>query len=837
MQVSQMSDSVTHAVLGKQDSIEMGVSDSAALMHIFSTTLYTYPMLATVREIICNGWDGHITSSRTDTPLQITVAEDKIVIRDFGPGIPHAKIGPIYGVFGNSTKREDGAVTGGFGLGSKAPFSYTDNFEVVSNHDGLKSVYRVSKSSMERGGKPSIDTMVQVPTEETGIRVTIPLKSANDAERFMAHIVEVLVLGEIRAVINGGEETQVLPLSESPSGYIISSFKGTLSQKINLRYGNVVYPIPRMDEYGEMWDQISKNMNQLWNEARITFMAQPDTISIAPSREALIFMDSTVEAIRQLLMKFDPAQAKVSPLMTRQISLSQANKLIKASPTPAHPAVIGESIRLPIIRGACAEHASGPFAFQLRKAAINHNISQRSLVLEGDKLVLKWAHHYVHTRTYGELHVGKAFLKACRQYFAAISGKRGSFSIYAAGRHSAGIPPDQILQSTLMKYITSPLLAAVRANDKMDEALLTYTDQTYRHRSDLRFTNPARKTVGSIENMMSFLFKRVLLARSKTAIKQFFDKRRYQNSELMQEGWVVYHLPVSDKHYDAIEKTFTDLGYEVHKYIPARTVRTAKEVDPNAPIAHKKAAVKRKGYLPLSAAFDGKEYLLTTARSSVVPSNPDHHVFDPIAYVVLYPSSGPARRISDFSEKSSYQVFKIWGKQIAVVTSNQIEKLEAKGIPEVSKFVHQYVDDTLSKAADFPRYVAFAAYLQQSSYRVEGRDGILRYMVNHPELTDSLPFKFRFSLSVETEMLVTFFEDTSHYGSRKKLTKCLNLASKIPVSKMVKTLRDVLSQSDWSHYVDLDRIGTALQHKTPGDPKLAVPYEIVRQLMKEGLPK
>lgn len=834
MQVSQMSDSVTHAVLGKQDSIEMGVSDSAALMHIFSTTLYTYPMLATVREIICNGWDGHITSGRTDTPLQITVSDEQIVIRDFGPGIPHAKIGPIYGVFGNSTKREDGAVTGGFGLGSKAPFSYTDNFEVVSNHEGLKSVYRVSKSSMERGGKPSIDTMVQVPTDETGIRVTIPLKSRYDAERFMAHIVEVLVLGEIRAVINGGEETQVLPLSESPSGYIISSFKGTLSQKINLRYGNVVYPIPRMDEYGEMWDQIHKNMNQLWTDARITFMAEPDSISIAPSREALIFMDSTVEAIRLLLMKFDPAQAKVSPLMTRQLSMSQANKIIKKAPTPVHPSVLGETIRLPVIRGACAEHASGPYAFQLRKAAINHSISQRSLVIEGDKLVLKWAHHYVHTRNYGDKHVGKAFLKACRQYHAASSGRTNAG--FNLGRKS-GVPIDQILQATLMKHITSPLLAAVRANDKMDIQQLTYVDQTYRHRPELRFVNPLRKEVGGIEYMMSYLFKRVLLARSKTAIKQFFDKRRYQNNELMQEGWVVYQLPTSDKHHDAIEKTFADLGYEVHKYVPVRAARAAKEVDPNFVPAPKKVAVKRKGYLPLSAAFDGKEYLLTTARSSVVPSNPEHHVFDPIAYVVLYPSSGPARRISDFSEESSYQVLKIWGKKIAVVTSNQIEKLEAKGIPEVSKFVHQYVDDTLSKAADFPRYVAFAAHLQQSSSRVEGRDGILRYMVNHPELTDSLPFKFRFSLSVETEMLVTFFEDTSHYGSRKKLTKCLNLASKIPVSKMVKTLRDVLSQSDWSHYVDLDRIGTALQHKTPGDPKLAVPYEIVRQLMKEGLTK
>lgn len=835
MQVSQMSDSVTHAVLGKQDSIEMGVSDSAALMHIFSTTLYTYPMLATVREIICNGWDGHITSGRTDTPLQITVSDEQIVIRDFGPGIPHAKIGPIYGVFGNSTKREDGAVTGGFGLGSKAPFSYTDNFEVVSNHEGLKSVYRVSKSSMERGGKPSIDTMVQVPTEETGIRVTIPLKSRYDAERFMAHIVEVLVLGEIRAVINGGTETEVLPLSESSTGYIISSFRGTLTSKVNLRYGNVVYPIPRMEEYGEMWDQISRNMDKLWSSARITFMADPDTISIAPSREALIFMDSTVEAIRLLLSKFDPGQAKVSPLMTRQISRGQANKIIKSAPTPVHPSVLGETIRLPVIRGACAQHASGPYAFQLRKAAINHSISQRSLAIEGDNLVLKWAHHYVHTRNYGDKHVGKAFLKACRKYHAASQGRTNN--AYCLSKHG-GVKIDQILQATLMKYITSPLLAAVRANDKMDDGLLTYTDQSYRHRSDVSLVNPLRKEVGGIEYMMSFLFKRVLLARSKTAIKQFFDKRRYQNNELMQEGWVVYQLPTSDKHHDAIEKTFADLGYEVHKYVPVRAAREAKEVDPNAPIAPKKVTVKRKGYLPLSAAMTSEgKFLLTEARSSVVPSNPDHHVFDPIAYVVLNNAQQCCDRFSDFSEKSSDQVFKIWGKQIAVVTTTQIEKLEAKGIPEVSKFVHQYVDDTLSSAPDFPRYVAFARSVRQPGSRVEGRDGILRYMLNHTELTDSFPFKFRFNLSLETEMLVTFFEDDSHYGSRKKLPKCLALAEKIPVNKMVQKLRDVMKRSEWEKYVCLDSVGHALKHKAPGDAKLAVPYEIVRQLMKEGLPQ
>lgn len=833
MQVSQMSDAVTHAVLGKQSSVEMGVSDSAALMHIFSTTLYTYPKLATVREIICNGWDGHITSGRTDTPLQITISETSIVIRDFGPGIPHDKIGPIYGVFGNSTKREDGSVTGGFGLGSKAPFSYTDNFEVVSNNNGLKSVYRISKSSMEKGGKPSIDTMVQIPTEETGIRVTIPLKHSHDRVSFIDHIKEVLVLGEIRAVINEREEeVAVLPLSESPTGYVISSFHGTLTTQINLRYGNVVYPVPRMDHYGEMWDQVRSNMSKLWNGANITFMAEPDTISIAPSREALIFTDGTVDSIKQLLSKFNPAEAKTSPIMTRQLNMSQANKIILEE-KPAHrPDMLNQQLRLPVVKGTSLEHESGPYAFKLRKAAINHAISQRSLILTGDGLILKRAHQFVHKSPNVDKTVGKKFLKAARQYYAAQRG-RMNLGYNLSGRN--GILIDQILQAPLMKYITSPLLAAVRANTAMDVEMLTYVDQNYRHTSNLRFVHPAKKTVGGIEHFMAFLFKRVLLARSKTAIKQFFDKKRWSENELMQEGWVVYQLPKSDKHYEAITKTFTDLGYEVHSYVPARAERT---IDPDAPVkeaAVRKASPKRKGYLTLDSSKDWEgKFLVNTARENC---KPEDHVVDPIAYVVLNSASQNCDRFSDFSEKSAHKVNQLWGKQIAVVLSTQVEKLQAKGIPEVSKYVHQFVDDKLSSAPDFPRYLAFAKEVKGNRDYPEGRDGILRYMLGHDELTSTLGFKFRFGLSVETEALVTFFEDDTYHGSRKKLTKCLELSKKVPVSKLVSVLRKRVAESDWQLYVNLDAVGSALRHHLPGSQKLAIPYEIVRNLLKEGTPK
>lgn len=820
MQVSQQSDSITHAVLGKQSSVEMGVSDSAALMHIFSTTLYTYPKLATVREIICNGWDGHITSGRTDKPLEITITDTSIVIRDFGDGIPHEKIGPIYGVFGNSTKREDGETTGGFGLGSKAPFSYTDNFEVVSNNNGVKSVYRVSKSSMEKGGKPSIDTMVQVPTEESGIRVTIPLKSAHDRQTFESHIKEVLVLGEINALVNG-HPIRVLPLSESKTGYIINSFIGTLTAKINLRYGNVVYPVPCMVAYKDVWHQVLLNMRKLWDSANITFMADPNTISIAPSREALIFTDATVESIKQLLSKFNPSDAKTSHLMTRQLGMSQANKIIKTEPAILRPDFFERDIQLPTVKGTSMEHESGPYAFTLRKAAINHTISQRSHFVRNDGVIVKRARKLVNTNPNIDKHVGKKFLKAVQQYELTRKGKM---------KYPGKI--DTILQAALGKYVTTPLLSAVRANKLMDLEMLSYADQSYKHSWTVNTVNPVKKKLGDSINLLAFLFKRVLLARSKSAIKQFFEKRRHDANECLAEGWVIYQLPKNDKHYEAISKTFSDLGYEVHTFVPVRAARAAKEVDPNAAPVVKKVTPKRKGFLTLHSSMDYEDkFLLSNAREKCLP---DDHVLDPIAYVILHNASGPCKRFSEFSDKSANQVNKLWGKQIAVVTSTQVEKLEAKGIPEVSKYVHQYVDEKLSSAPDFPRYIAFAKAVNQGRDYPEGADGILRYMLGHKALTDSLPFKFRFGLSVETEMLVSFFEDDGYHGSRKRLVKSLEIAKKIPVSDMVGKLRQRISTSEWQRYVNLDNVGAALKHRIPGDAKLEIPYEIVRNLLKEG---
>ncbi len=830
MQVSQMSDAVTHAVLGKKESVEMGVSDSAALMHIFSTALYTYPKLATVREIICNGWDGHIVSKCTDKALSITVDDKNIVIRDYGPGIPHEKIGPIYGVFGNSTKRDDDSVTGGFGLGSKAPFSYTDNFEVVSHHAGVKSIYRVSKSSMEKGGKPTIDTIVQIPTEESGIRVTIPLKTPHDTAEFIRLIREVLILGEIQADLNG-ERVIVLPTAATHTGYIINSFHGTLTQKINLRYGNVVYPIPRMEHYGEMWDQVTRNMQQLWSQANIIFLAEPDTITIAPSREALIFTEATVETVKGLLAKFNPKQAEISKQVNGQVNRTQVNKLIRNGAPAKRTSDLTQEIELPAIKGAIVDHEAGIWAYELRRAALHEMLSRRSLIYKEGDMVTKKFHHAVHTLPGMDKLLGKAFLKAGRMFEAVRKKASGIYGYH--GRY-ARLRPESILKAALDKHITGPLVRAVKATECMDLERLTYVYEPYADNSTIRFINPWKQYPSAVHQLYGYAFKRVLLARSQTAIKEFMDAQYYTHGDKRRTGWVIYQLPNHEKHYEDIKAVFKKLGYDVHMHIPARALATYTRTGSAEPKekSPKKPTVKRKGYLTLTSSYDGEDFLLTTARTKC---KPEDHTFDPVAYVVLNPSTGRSSRFSDFETATACrQVCKILGHQIAVVTTSQVVKFTEKGIPEVSQYVTQYVDDTLSSAPDFRRYLAFTKYFNTSeSRRGNGVDGILRNLCLHKELSDTLDFPFRFTISPETMSLVTFFEDDSTWGVKRKLMKCLEVESKIKMHDQVTELRVRLKTSPWASYLNLHHIGEALENMAPGDEKLAVPYQLTRNLLKE----
>ncbi|HGV0335084.1 TPA: ATP-binding protein [Escherichia coli] len=319
MLVADTNQSATSATLGGKEAISFGISDDPAFFHVLSTSLYNNPTLAVVRETICNSWDAHIEAGKTDTPIRITIDTDNfITFRDYGNGIPDELIGSIYGVYGASTKKSNSSVTGGFGLGCKSPFAYTDSFQVTSWNQGKMSVYNVAKAAIENDGKPGIVPIVTgIPTEESGLEVKFQL-GKHDVNTFVHYITSIVFNGEIKAELSipklTREETgnsiqqgdytllNTLGMSFEPGSYDMSDswYKGYMgNSNIFVRYGNVMYPIVSSPASEEAVGLILNFMNII-GASNLVVQAAPDTLAIAPSRETLSNQKLTDDGITTL---------------------------------------------------------------------------------------------------------------------------------------------------------------------------------------------------------------------------------------------------------------------------------------------------------------------------------------------------------------------------------------------------------------------------------------------------------------------------------------------------------------------------------------------------------
>ena len=305
MKVSHSHDTATHAFIGKSEVQEMGIADSSALMQILSAALYSDPIKAVVREVMCNAWDAHIASGNEDIPIQINISDSLCLsIRDFGYGIPHDRMKEIYGTYGASTKSNDGTQTGGFGLGCKSPFAYVDTFQVINRNQKTMARYVMMKASDGLNGKPSMNMVGQSATEESGLTVEIRLEE-KDERRFRELIQEIAIEGGI--LIEGNVATvtmdQALNAFKAELPFVFS----TSLEGVFVRYGNVIYPVEEKPEYATAYEGVKHfirhNLTNLVGIQGIVLMAPGSSISLTPSREHLTYTQRTLDTIGDLLKK------------------------------------------------------------------------------------------------------------------------------------------------------------------------------------------------------------------------------------------------------------------------------------------------------------------------------------------------------------------------------------------------------------------------------------------------------------------------------------------------------------------------------------------------------
>lgn len=804
MQVSQQDTHITHAVLGNQESVSMGVSNDATLMHIFSATLYTYPNLATVREIICNAWDAHIAAGITDRPIEVDVSNGRVTVRDFGYGIAHAKIGEIYGTYGNSTKRDDSTVTGGFGLGSKAPFAYTDNFEVISHHVGQKTIYRVSKSSMEKGGKPTINKIVDMPTQETGMQVSFSLIKESDANDFLSLIREVIQFGEIPVKLNGALVTLELPMSQSKSGYLINDMPYTIKGRVKLRYGNVVYPIPEYDVYADLYRKVLSDMEKLWHHTNIIFMAEPDTITIAPSRETLILTDSTVEAITELLKKYKPYSKGKANNSVVQVAREGVNQQIKNAPA----LVLQEKLSNGGVFNSRRHITQGGLrTFETSQHALTAHYLERGFDVSSEVQRLKILRELKKRKVLDN--------KLASKLIRAYSSNLGRYELF------------KTLKGLFKQFVTTPIALAIKQKYPELQGINTrcYLNRGYHMGTMYRTMLEGYTSTSSI--LEGFCDKKAVIGRSIKEVADFLEQK-FRFKHALVYVVLVGSSKESELRAVSAELMLKELGYDVKTHFPEKVKTTRKPTlaadGTPLPEAPEKPRKKKDAYYTLQHSWSpvDKDFLLSRARTHYTTET---LVSDPVAYVVLNNKNEGSYSFGYMCRDLCCYVNNLFGHQIAVVTSVQAEKLSQKGVPKVEEFINKYIDEQLVNSPDFKRYLAGAYLYSDSNYMPEKLVYTLCY---HPEFINSLGIRLHINPDMAA-LIKLAKKDSYDFSKYREASKLIN---KIKYNNKLTKLKERLETSKYYHLLGASSIHSYLTSYAPGSPEVQPAYELLRLALK-----
>lgn len=326
MKVDMGSTEEKHAIIGNMAGESYAIKTSAAAFRILSDGLYSNKILAVVREVTCNAWDSHIEADKQDVPIDIVISESEFIVKDYGVGIPHDKITDIYTSYFGTTKEENDGVTGGFGLGSKAPFAYTDNFIVTNIYDGIKRTY-VARISSDKHGVPEFVKMNEGKTEEcNGLEVMVPLKEKSDAYYFSKELRSFMYASGINAnIYTDREKTKEfssyykipIDFSEKKAGEILLiEGKEFLDRKtlplFSVKIGSVIYSIEDFIKENSsdfpFINFVFKQKNYSGNgkdSYNLMLLAEPSKIGITPSRESISFDENTKKYLFDTLGKFE----------------------------------------------------------------------------------------------------------------------------------------------------------------------------------------------------------------------------------------------------------------------------------------------------------------------------------------------------------------------------------------------------------------------------------------------------------------------------------------------------------------------------------------------------
>jgi hypothetical protein len=284
-----------------------GIGDASVVIEILRNRLYENKVQTLVQEYICNARDAMREVGRGNN-FEVTVPtllNPVFKVRDFGPGVNPDRMVNVFILYGASTKRGDNSQTGGFGIGAKSAWSYTDSFTIVTFVDGTKRSYIAHTGVNNNGRLDLIST--EATKEPNGTEIQVAVRHS-DIRQFKDAILRATYFWEKRPDLKGQ-----LDVPELVRGYRIGSTLENIERELLPEYVRPNYyteghlavidgiPYPLGSKLMDKCKSLSK-LHEFVHRCIILHI-ETGVVEVSASRESIADSPKTIDNLDKLAQK------------------------------------------------------------------------------------------------------------------------------------------------------------------------------------------------------------------------------------------------------------------------------------------------------------------------------------------------------------------------------------------------------------------------------------------------------------------------------------------------------------------------------------------------------
>lgn len=419
----------------------------AKLFHMLSSSLYSDKPASIIRELCSNCHDSHVMAGKTHIPFELkgpTFENPFLVVKDYGVGLSADEAVNTILCYLGSNKDTSNDFIGGWGIGSKSPFAYAKNYNVVVVKNGMRAEFACWK---DEHGLPSQALIDHSPTDlPNGVEIIVPVEP-EDVWKFTDAIHSYMQWTNYNVVTTSGtdrvERRQAVETVKRGDDYTIELFDNG-SGEFRLVYGGQSYDmeacVDNRYDSASTWQQLREAASKSYDIAIVVH--RPNSIDFNMNREELEQTEKTRAFINTIIDYLGPegmrhAKAYADELEAWKMDVKQRRDAGEEVVISLHD--VSETIERALSRGDNADRFFGKafrlfehkFRYDLR--GTTHHVTGYSSVTRIHSLQLVIAQ--LHTQI--EFVYGRLMTLNHSQRRDCIRGARASQVIYVKAQDRA----------------------------------------------------------------------------------------------------------------------------------------------------------------------------------------------------------------------------------------------------------------------------------------------------------------------------------------------------------------------------------------------------------------